>query len=89
MQMRYSKPAHDDIFMQPPWLKALLAPRKPLTPERQRAVDLIAAIDDGGIPMNPARVNDIARKLGLAVSTTAPVEETIERIRVALASSTQ
>ena len=89
MQMRYSKPAHDDIFMQPPWLKALLAPRKPLTPERQRAVDLIAAIDDGGIPMNPARVNDIARKLGLEVCMTASVEETIERNRAVLASSTQ
>ena len=72
--------------MQPAWLKALLAPRKPLRPEQQRAVDLIAAIDDGGIPLNLARINDIARKLGLEVSTTAPVEETIERIRMALAS---
>jgi hypothetical protein len=72
--------------MHPPWLKALLAPRKPLTSERQRAVDLITAIDDGGIPLNPARVNDIARKLGLEVPTAAPVEETIERIRAALAA---
>lgn len=31
--------------------------------------------------MNPARVNDIARKLGLDVSMTAPVEKTIQRIR--------
>ncbi|MFZ4482167.1 MAG: hypothetical protein ACOYNZ_19995 [Rhodoferax sp.] len=75
--------------MHPPWLKALLAPRRPLTPERQRAVDLIAAIDDGGIPLNPARVNDIARKLGLEVSITAPVEQTIARIRVALAGTAQ
>ena len=70
--------------MHPPWLKALLAPRKPLTPDQQRAVDLIAAIDNGGIPLNPARVNDIARKLGLEVPTTAPVEVTIERIRMVL-----
>ena len=48
-------------------------------------MDLIAAIDDGGIPLSPVRVNDIARKLGLEVSLTAPVEETIERIRVVLA----
>lgn len=47
-------------------------------------MDLIGAIDDGGIPLNPARVNDIARKLGLEVSMTASVEETIERIRLAL-----
>jgi len=73
--------------MHPAWLKALVAPRKPLTPERQRAVDLIAAIDDGGIPLNPARVNDIARKLGLEVLTTAPVEETIERVRAVLAGT--
>ena len=64
------------------WLKHLLARRAP--PERQRALDLIAAIDAGGIPLNPARVNDIARKLGLEVATTAPMEVTIARIRNAL-----
>jgi hypothetical protein len=37
------------------------------------------------VPLNPARVNDIARKLGLEVSTKAPMEETIARIRVVLA----
>ena len=47
-------------------------------------MELIAAIDAGGIPLNPARVNDIARKLGLRVATTAPVEVTIARIRNAL-----
>ncbi len=51
---------------------------------RQRAQALIAAIDAGGVPLHPARVNDIARGLGLDVSTRAPVEETIERIRQAL-----
>lgn len=70
------------------WFKAFIGQRKTQTPERQRAVDLIAAIDVGGIPMNPARVNDIGRKLGLEVSMTAPVEETIQRIREALAFKT-
>ncbi|MGS0756105.1 hypothetical protein ACVBEH_16520 [Roseateles sp. GG27B] len=55
-------------------------------PERQRALDLIAAIDAGGIPLNPARVNDIARCMGLEVSRSAPVEATIERLRAVLAN---
>ena len=42
---------------------------------------MIAAIDAGGIPLNPAIVNDIARKLGLEVSMQAPMDETIGRIR--------
>jgi hypothetical protein len=50
----------------------------------QQAQALIAAIDAGGIPLNPLRVNIIARNLGLAVSRSAPVEETVERIRAAL-----
>ena len=69
------------------WLKAWLrwpAPPAPLT-ERQTARQLITAIDKGGLPLNPARVNHIARQLGLEVSTKAPVEQTIERIRAALA----
>jgi hypothetical protein len=52
---------------------------------RQRAASLIAAIDAGGLPLNPARVNDIARQLGLEVSRKASVEDTIARIRKALA----
>ncbi|MDP2006548.1 MAG: hypothetical protein Q8K45_12795 [Rubrivivax sp.] len=70
------------------WLK--LAPVKGAdtttvqTPERQRAFDLIAAIDAGGIPLLPARVNDIARKLGLEVSVHDKPEHTIARIRAAL-----
>jgi hypothetical protein len=71
------------------WLKELLARHPALPPERQRALNLIAAIDAGGIPLNPARVNDIARKLGLDVATTAPVEVTIARIRKALAAAQQ
>jgi hypothetical protein len=65
------------------WLKACLQGGKPPSPE-QRAQDLIAAIDAGGLPLNPGRVNDIARQLGLEVSTRAPMPETIERIRKAL-----
>lgn len=68
------------------WLRAWLERRRPKVPsERQRALDLIAAVDAGGMPLNPARVNDIARQLGLEVSTRARVEDTIERIRAALA----
>jgi hypothetical protein len=65
------------------WLKAYLGAKTEPTPE-QRARDLIAAIDAGGLPLNPARVNDIARKLGLEVSAKAPMPQTIERIRQAL-----
>ena len=65
------------------WLARLLR-RPALPPEMQAATKLIQAIDAGGIPLNPARVNAIARDLGLEVSTRAPVEETIRRIRAAL-----
>jgi len=54
------------------------------SPEFVRAVALIRAIDAGGVPLNPMRVNDIARKLGLDVSSAAPMDETIERIRTRL-----
>ena len=66
------------------WFKAWLSRRRPEPSEWQRAADLIAAIDRGGLPLNPARVNDIARNLGLEVSTRARVEDTIARIRQAL-----
>ena len=69
------------------WLKAWLWPAPPATTERQQAQALIKAVDAGGLPLNPARVNQIARQLGLEVSTKAPVEQTIERIRAALARS--
>ena len=65
------------------WLKNHLGGKPEPTPE-QRARDLIAAIDAGGLPLNAARVNDIARQLGLEVSVKAPMPETIERIRRAL-----
>ena len=52
------------------------------SPELQRAQALIAAVDAGGIPLHPAKVNQIARALGLAVSREEPLEATIARIRV-------
>ena len=55
--------------------------RTPASSVEQRAQSLLAAIDAGGIPLNPAIVNDIARKLGLEVSMQAPMDETIARIR--------
>lgn len=53
-------------------------------PEVRNARALIAAIDRGGLPLNPAKVNVIARQLGLEVSSRAPMDETIGRIRQAL-----
>lgn len=70
------------------WLKASLSRRPGPAPEIQRAREVIAAIDAGGTPLNPATINAIARQLGLEVSRKAPVEETIERLRAALARST-
>jgi hypothetical protein len=65
------------------WLKYHLGTKKTPSPE-QRAKELTTAIDAGGLPLNPARVNDIARQLGLEVSAKASMPETIERIRQAL-----
>ena len=68
------------------WIRRRLA--KPATPpEIVRARLLIRAIDRGGIPLNPAKVNAIARDLGLEVSTRAPLEQTIARIRACLERS--
>ena len=54
----------------------------PTDVEQARA--LIAAIDAGGIPLNPVRVNAIARNLGLEVSRRARVEETVARFRACI-----
>lgn len=70
------------------WLKNLFSQKRSLPSEISQAQKLIAAIDRGGVPLNPARLNAIARDLGLEVSRTARPEETIERIRAALARST-
>jgi len=69
-------------------LKKLLATKKEPLSDIEQARRLIAAIDRGGIPLNPARVNAIARNLGLEVSRKAPVEETIERLRKAVERAT-
>lgn len=68
----------------PHWFKKLFASAPCVPPEIAQAQSLIKAIDAGGIPLNPAKVNHIARNLGLEVSNRAPVEEVIERIRAAL-----
>lgn len=52
--------------------------------EIDRARQLIAAIDAGGIPLDPRRITRIAEELGLEVSRKAATEDTIERIRAAL-----
>lgn len=61
--------------------------RATTSPIEQRAQSLIAAIDAGGIPLNPAIVNDIGRKLGLEVSIQAPLDETIARIRLHMSNA--
>ena len=66
------------------WYRAQRRPEPTAAPEIVQARALIAAVNAGGIPLNPVRVNAIARALGLEVSRRAPVEETIKRIRTAL-----
>jgi len=68
-------------------LALFLRPAAPLS-DYARARQLIAAVDRGGVPLNPAKVNAIARDLGLDVQRQAPVENTLERIRQALARAT-
>lgn len=53
--------------------------------EIQRAKRLISAIDAGGIPLDPAIIVRIAEDLGLEVSRKALADDTIERIRMAIA----
>ena len=65
------------------WRQLLYFWRRPL-PVEQRARQLITAIDAGGLPLNAAIVNDIARQLGLEVSPRARLEDTIVRVRAAL-----
>jgi hypothetical protein len=66
------------------WLKRFLGAPPAPTDEIAQARALIRAVDAGGVPLNPARVNAIARALGLEVSSKARVEETLARIRAAL-----
>ena len=71
------------------WLKTLFSSRPALPSEIERAKDVLSAIDKGGMPLNPAKINAIARDLGLEVHRTARPEETIARIREALKRSSQ
>ncbi len=66
-------------------LKNLLRRKPEVIPDIEQARRLVAAVDRGGLPLNPARVNALARNLGLEVSRNAPVEQTIERLRAAIA----
>jgi len=66
------------------WLTSLFAAKQQPLSDIEQARRLLAAIDRGGVPLNPARVNAIARNIGLEVSRTAPVEETIARLRRAV-----
>jgi len=68
------------IFRVLNWLK----PHDDAPAEIRRARQLIAAIDAGGIPLDPTRISRIAEGLGLEVSRKARVEDTIARIRAAL-----
>lgn len=67
------------------YLGGMRPERKPVSVER-RATDLIAAIDAGGVPLNPYIVNDIARQLGLQVAPEARMTDTIAEIRRVLES---
>jgi hypothetical protein len=60
-----------------------------LPPEIQAAKNLVDAIDKGGVPLNPAKVNSVARDIGLDVSKNARPEETIARLREAIARATE
>lgn len=68
----------------PAWLRRRFTCPPAVADEIGQARALIRAIDAGGLPLNPARVNAIARALGLEVSRKARVEDTVERIRAAL-----
>ena len=65
------------------WIRRRLFKRK-IPTEIAQAQVLIRAIDRGGIPLYPSKVNAVARDLGLDVSPRAPVDQTIERIRACL-----
>lgn len=69
------------------WFKKRFFAQPKAVCEISQARALIAAIDRGGIPLNTAKINAIARNIGLEVSRQAAVEETIERIRQAIKRS--
>jgi hypothetical protein len=60
-----------------------------LSPEAQIAKDLLDAVDKGGVPLNPSKINAIARSLGLDVKKSAKPEEIIARLREAVTRASQ
>ena len=68
------------IYLVMNWFK----PADKIPSEIRRANQLVSAIDAGGIPLDPLRVVRIAEDLGLEVSRNARMEDTIERIRMAI-----
>jgi hypothetical protein len=83
-----SHPPEEPAMQLPIWLGRLFNSQQPNRSEMHRARDLLAAIDAGGVPLNAAKINQIARDFGLEVSKHAPVEDTIQRIRAAVVRST-
>jgi hypothetical protein len=63
--------------------RCIAAPKQPPS-DIERARQLIAAIDRGGLPLDKAIINRIAESFGLEVSKTAAMADTIARIRAAL-----
>lgn len=70
-------------------LRSWLRRRSTLPGELQAGLDVIEAIDAGGLPLDAARINRIARDLGLDVSPQAPLEETVTRLRAAVTRGRQ
>ena len=67
------------------WLRRYFCKKPQCVDEITQARHLIAAIDRGGVPLNPLKINTIARALGLDVSRNARPEDTLARIRACLA----
>ena len=65
-------------------LKSWLRRRPKLPRELVAGKVVIESIDTGGLPLDPGRINRIARDLGLEVSANAPLEQTVERLRAAV-----
>ena len=59
-------------------------PAREYTAAEQAAVDLVKAVDAGGVPTDTRKINKIARDLGLEVSTKAKPEDTLVRIKEAV-----
>ena len=70
------------------WIRRFFV-KKRVPTDIEQAQALIRAVDRGGVPLNPAKVNAIARDLGLEVSTRARLDETVQRIRQALSRAPQ